>query len=488
MEVGARKETRMAELATVDLDSLIDGQKLRAPVIVFVVVAVLALVSDGYDLSAMGYVAPELVKSWHVAQPDLVPVFSAGIIGLLVGAPLLGFFGDRLGRKKAILLGLCIIGALTLASALARSLPQLVVLRFLTGIGLGGLNANIIALAAEIAPRRMRGAVLVLVSFGMPVGFALSGLAAAGLLQRFGWPALFLVGGVPPLVIAAAGAFLLPESIKFLAGRGGREEEVRGIARTICPELAIGSSTRFVVAEPHMASGSLRGLFAGGLGAITPLLWFAFAANQMANFFVLTWLPTLLQSMGASSAQAGVNSSLFSFGGLAGGAVLLLLMDRLGVVPMLVLFLAGAPLVAAIGLPDLSTAQHALVIAGAGFCITGINFSMNAAVGMIYPTPVRSVGVGWANAAGRAGAFAAPTAGGTLLAWHISTQELLLAPAAVLGLGALCCGGLAALCIRRHGGTRLGEAAVPPAVPPRQGGVPGPAGTAAAPANGLAPR
>ncbi len=456
----------MAELATVELNSLLDGQKLRAPAIVFVVVAILALVSDGYDLSAMGYVAPELVKSWHVAPPDLVPVFSAGIIGLLVGAPLLGFVGDRFGRKRAILLSLCAIGTMTLASALARSLPQLVILRFLTGIGLGGLNANIIALAAEIAPRRIRGATLVLVSFGMPAGFALSGLAAAGLLQPFGWPALFLVGGVPPLVIAAAGAFLLPESIKFLVGHGGREEEVRRIARTIRPELAIGPSTRFVVAEPHVASGSLRGLFGGGLGAITPLLWVAFAANQMANFFVLTWLPTLLQSMGASSAQAGVDSSLFSFGGLAGGAVLLLLMDRFGVVPMMVLFLAGAPLVAAVGMPDLSATQHVLAIAGAGFCITGINFSMNAAVGMIYPTPVRSVGVGWANAAGRLGAFAAPTIGGTLLAWHVSTQELLLAPAAALGTGALCCGVLAVLCIRRYGGTRLGETAVPPAVLP----------------------
>jgi AAHS family 4-hydroxybenzoate transporter-like MFS transporter len=482
------REARMAELATVELNSLLDDQKLRAPAIVFVVVAILALVSDGYDLSVMGYVAPELVKSWHVAQADLVPVFSAGIIGLLVGAPLLGFFGDRFGRKKAILLGLCIIGALTLASALARSLPQLIVLRFLTGIGLGGLNANIIALAAEIAPRRMRGAVLVLVSFGMPAGFALSGLAAAGLLQPFGWPSLFLVGGVPPLMIAAAGAFLLPESIRFLAGRGGREEEVRRIAHTIRPELAIGPSTRFVVAEPQVASGSFRGLFAGGLGAVTPLLWVAFAANQMANFFVLTWLPTLLQSLGASSAQAGVSSSLFSFGGLAGGAVLLLLMDRLGVVPMMVLFLAGAPLVAAIGLPDLSAAQHALVIAGAGFCITGINFSMNAAVGMIYPTPVRSVGVGWANAAGRAGAFAAPALGGTLLAWHVSTQELLLAPAVVLGIGALCCGVLAVLCIRRYGGTRLGEAAAPPAVLPRQGDFSGPVDATAAPANRLAPR
>ena len=166
----------MADLATVDLNSLLDGQKLRAPTIIFVAVAILALVSDGYDLSAMGYVAPELVKSWHVAQPDLVPVFSAGIIGLLVGAPLLGFIGDRFGRKKAILLGLCAIGVATLASALARSLSDLTVLRFLTGIGLGGLIPNIIALAAEIAPRRVRGSILVLVSFGMPAGFALSGL------------------------------------------------------------------------------------------------------------------------------------------------------------------------------------------------------------------------------------------------------------------------------------------------------------------------
>lgn len=115
----------------------------------------------------------------------------------------------------------------------------------------------------------------------------------------------------------------------------------------------------------------------------------------------------------------------------------------------------GAPLVAAIGLPDLSAAQHALVIAGAGLCITRTNFSINTAAGMIYPTPVRSVGVGWTNAAGRAGAFAAPTVGGTLLARHVSTQELLLAPAAVLGIGALCCGVLAVLCIRRHAAPSL---------------------------------
>lgn len=251
----------MAELATVDLDSLLDGQKLRAPAILFVVVATLALVSDGYDLSAMGYVAPELVRSWHVAQPDLVPVFSAGIVGLLVGAPLLGFFGDRFGRKKAILLGLCIIGALTLASALARSLPQLVVLRFLTGIGLGGLNANIIALAAEIAPRRMRGAVLVLVSFGMPAGFALSGLAAAGLLLA---PAAVLglgalcCGALAVLCIRRYGGTQLgevavpPTVLPRRGGLSGPADATAAPANRLAPRRA--SAARLPWARPQVAA------------------------------------------------------------------------------------------------------------------------------------------------------------------------------------------------------------------------------------------
>ncbi len=420
MEANERPTTTekpVNDSAALELDDLVDGQKVGAPAAMFLVIATLVMLSDGFDLSAIGYVGPELVKEWHIAPSQLVSVFSAGIFGLLFGAPLFGFVGDRFGRKKAILIGLCMFGGLTLATMAATSLPQFVVLRFLTGIGLGGVIPNVIALTAEVAPKRLRGMFIVIVNFGVPAGIALPGLVAAGLVPRFGWQVLLFVGGVLPLAVAVLGLIALPESIKYLANRGNRVEDVRRLARVLRPDLAIDASTRFAASArgPASAAGSPKRLFAGGLATITPLLWIALAANQMSNFFSLTWLPTLLQSAGASTSQAGVSASLFSIGGLAGGLCLTFIIDRFGVIPLVALFFVGAPLIAAIGMSGLSATEHGMIIAGAGFCVTGINFGMGAVLGTIYPTPVRAMGTGWAQAAGRVGALAAPLVGGALL-------------------------------------------------------------------------
>jgi AAHS family 4-hydroxybenzoate transporter-like MFS transporter len=438
--------------AVVDLDPLIDGQRVRPATVLFLLVATLAMLADGFDLSAIGFVAPELVKQWHVPPAALAPMFSAGIFGLLLGAPLLGFVGDRFGRKTALLAGLGIVGVFTLATMAARSLPQFIVLRFLTGIGLGGVIPNVIALTAEAAPRQLRGLFIVLVNFGVPAGIAIPGLTAAALVPRFGWPALLLVGGLLPLLAAMLIGLLVPESIKFLAQRGGRDDEVKRLALRLQPSRSPAPDWRVPAARaPATAGGSPKGLFADGLAAITPMLWLALAANQMANFFSLSWLPTLLQSMGASTTQAGVNASLFSIGGIAGGVCLTFVVDRLGVI------LLGIPLMAAIGTPDLPPALFTAVIAGAGFCVTGINFCMSATLGTVYPTPVRSLGTGWAQAAGRIGSLAAPVIGGALLGLRLPMQDLLLAPAAALAIGAVAAGVLAVLCVRRFGGCRLDE-------------------------------
>ncbi len=298
--------------AALNLEDVVDGQKVGSPAIMFLVIGTLVMLSDGFDLSAIGYVGPELVKEWHIAPSQLVSVFSAGIFGLLFGAPLFGFVGDRFGRKRAILLGLCVFGGLTLVTMAATSLPQFVALRFLTGVGLGGVIPNVIALTAEVAPKRLRGMFIVIVNFGVPAGIALPGFVAAGLVPQFGWPVLLFVGGVLPLAIATLVVFALPESIKYLANRGNRVEEVNRLARVLRPDLAIDGSTRFMVPanDPASVAGSPKTLFQGGLVAITPLLWVALAANQMSNFFSLTWLPTLLQSAGASTSQAGLSASL----------------------------------------------------------------------------------------------------------------------------------------------------------------------------------
>ena len=405
--------------------------RFAAGTVVLLVVATLALVSDGYDLSAMGYVAPELVRAWGLTPAAFVPAFSAAIIGMMVGGPLLGALGDRYGRKRLILAGLALIGVVTLVTAAVRSPGELVGLRFVTGLGLGGVIPNVGALVAETMPARHRGRALVIVTMGVPLGIALPGLVAATLVPAWGWRALMIVGGALPLAVALAGLVALPESAKFLAARAAR---IRG-----------------------------AGLFAGDLAVVTPLLWCCQAANQMANFFALTWLPTLLAGA-AAGGHGSATASLFSLGGLVSGAVLLLVLDRLGVIPVLVLFVVGAPLVAGMAVADLPPAVHALVIAGAGLCVTGVQIGITALLGIVYPTPVRSAGTGWTQAAGRVGALAAPVIGGVLLGLHVPMQQLPLAPALLMAGGAIACAALAWRFRRRFGSWRAGEfSAAPPA-------------------------
>src|SRR5579883_382942 len=374
--------------AVLSLDDLIDNQKFGKPAVIFLLVAILAMTADGFDVSLMGYVGPELVKSWHIAAPDLVPVLSAGIFGLLFGAPLFGMIGDRIGRKNGILFALSAFGVFTLLSTAATSLNELVILRFLASLGLGGLVPNIIALAAEIAPKRLRGMFVIIVSFGFPAGIALSGWVAALFVPKFGWPVLFLVGGVVPLLVALFVFLFLQESLRYLLQRGDRQDQLRRQIKALRPEVAMDERTRFV-APSHVAvrhSGSPIKLFSGGLALITPLLWIVLAANQFTNFFTVSWLPILLQSTGSSTAKAAVSASMFPVGGIVGGVVLLFIVDRFGAIPVVALFALGAPLVALIGIGNLPLGVIGGIIAGAGFCVTGNNFAINAILGMIYPT------------------------------------------------------------------------------------------------------
>ena len=455
------------EPPVLNLDDLIDNQRIGKPAIIFLFLAILAMIADGFDVAVMGYVGPELVKNWHIAAADLVPVLSAGIFGLLFGAPLFGMIGDRIGRKTGILCALSAFGVFSLLSTAATSLTELVILRFLASLGLGGLVPNIIALAAEIAPKRLRGMFVIIVNFGFPAGIALSGWVAALFVTNFGWHVLFLAGGVFPLLVGLLGFLFLQESPRYLLQRGDRQDQLRRQIQALRPELALDARACFVSPSYSAVShsGSPARLFSGGLAIITPLLWIILAANQFTNFFTVSWLPLLLQSNGSSTAQAAVSASMFPVGGMVGGLVLLFIVDRFGALPIVILFALGAPVVAAIGIGNLSLAIIGGIIAAAGFCVTGNNFAINAVLGMIYPTSVRSTGSGWAQAFGRVGALGAQFAGGMLLARHLSPQEIFLAPAAALAVAAVASGVFVLLCFRKFGGLRIGDTTDPPDTP-----------------------
>jgi MFS transporter, AAHS family, 4-hydroxybenzoate transporter len=381
------------------------------------------------------------------------------VVGIFVGAPLLGYAGDRAGRKMAIVTGCAIYGLGTLATVWATNIDQVLMLRVLTGIGLGGLMPNTIALNAELAPKRLRATLIVLMFTGITLGGGIPGAIQAWLIPQYGWRVMFWIGGLAPLVIALCLLSRLPESVKYLASRHDGRAELVATLRRLRRDVAIAPDARFVVAQVPQSSGSgIREIFSGRFAWITPILWACFATALMANFFLNSWLPLIFVSSGLSAQQSGIAISLYHYGGTIGGLLVSLVLGRFGFSVIAVLFLFAALATAAIGLPGVSYATMAAAVCLSGFCTLGAQFGNNAASGLLYPTAFRSRGVGWAMAAGRFGAIVGPLAGGALIGLKLPLQQLFLVASVPMVGGLIAAISVAVLWHMKLGGAHLDDA------------------------------
>ena len=442
------------------VEQLVDEQTVGRFNVQLLIWSFLAMFADGYDLSAMPFAAPSLVHDWHLEASVFGPVFSASLWGIAFGAPLLGWVGDRFGRRVAIIAGCILYGVSTLAMAAAHDLDQMFVLRVITGIGLGGLMPNTIALSSELSPKRWRATLVVLMFTGITLGSGTPGPVAAWLVPVYGWQVLFVIGGLVPLLVAACLPFVLPESIKFLALHPERRPELLRIARRLRPELTIADDARFEMATVAHARANPLEIFRGGLAAITPLLWVCFVMVLMSNYFLNSWMPLLFQESGLSPKSAALTSSLYHVGGTIGGLLLSVLLDRFGFVVTAVLLAIAVPSIVLIGVPGTSVGALAIASTIAGFGVLGGQFGNNASAGLLYPTAVRSIGVGLAFAIGRAGGIAGPLVGGMLLQRHWPMQDLFKAAACPMAIGAVAAIVLARLCYVRYGGLTLDDTPV----------------------------
>ncbi len=421
-----------------NLDDLIADSRVGRFHVGLVAVCGLLLMLDGFDTQVIGYVAPAIVADWHISRAALGPIFSAGLFGLMLGAFVFGPVADRLGRKPTICLCAVAFGAFTIASAFAHSVNQLMLFRFLAGLGLGGAMPNAIALVAEFAPTRVRGRMLTILVCTFSLGAAVGGVLAAWAIPAHGWRAVLLAGGVAPLVLVPLLWLGLPESLAFLALRDPGHPAIRPTLARFLPAADLGHGDRRWTTRETDTGGSPKLLFTSGRASTTLLLWTGFFMNLIVLYFLSNYLPTVLSADGVALQNAVLATALYQVGGLIGGVVIGWFIDRFEAATVLGTTLALSTLFIAL-IPN-SHADLLLVCIGtfgAGFCIVGGQLGANALAGTLYPTSVRSTGVGWALGMGRFGSVTGPLMVTALLAAHWSITSVFYASAVPALLAAL---------------------------------------------------
>ncbi len=402
----------------------------------------LTLIFDGYDSQVLAYVMPQLIREWNLTPVAAGSIAAYGFGGLMVGAAGFGMTADRIGRKRALLIALAIFSIFSGVAYWATSFEVFCVLRFLAGLGMGGAMPLTITLVSEFAPARIRGKAVTAMFGGFTLGWALAALVAMIVIPILGWRTLLLFGFLPIALVPVL-AFALPESIRFLAGRGRYQDAAREIrklerAAGVEPRAWPEASLAPAAAAPR---SSPRELFRPGMARMTVLIWATYFLNLLVVYGLATWLPALLVKSGHSMVKSYSFGLVQAIGATVGGFLLGWMMDAFGrKAGLFVAYVAGGVVVWLFGVVS-GTAALYVVGAATGVFVIGAQIAQHVVSGEAYPTEIRSTGVGWALTVGRLGSVVGPLLGGALQMAGLTFGQYFL----VFAIPSFLCGGLVLL-------------------------------------------
>lgn len=362
------------------------AQKIATLAVCFTIVTL-----DGLDTTSIAFVAPVLSRAWNITPAAFTPAFVATSVGAVIGYMLSGPVAARWGKRQAAIWSVLIFGLGTLATVLATDIVSISIIRLITAIGLGGCLPIAVAAGADIMPSRYKETAAMLVATGLSAGSVIGGLIALPLIRNHGWTSIFIVGGIAPLLILPLFVWILPKETQ--TAKGGN------------PVLA---------------------LFSDGLATSTVLLWiFAFLVFIDA-YALMFWIPTLLVDFGFEPSQAPLATAAFGTGGLVGNVILMLLVARFGIKPMLIAICLFA-IACIVALSKGATASLLLpLIAGLGAGFICCCVGQAALAVSLYPSALRTTGVGWASASGRVGSIFGPALGGLMVSLGWAPRDIIL--------------------------------------------------------------
>jgi len=433
--------TQSAPVLRIDAAALIDDRPITGlQVRVFIFCALVALL-DGVDSYVIAVAGPLIRDEMAMSALAFAPAFSAHLFGAAIGAILFGPIADRIGRKPTLVFATALFGAFTCLTALAGSFPLLLLYRALAGLGLGGAIPCFITLAAEYAPAKRRAMYTSLLWAGYPLGNAVGALTSSFVISYFEWPALFYVGGVPTLIVAALLLFFMPESLRYLASCGRNDGRPERLARRLNPMLPAGRIEVVLNSETRASPAKvpLQDLFSGGRAVGTVLLGLILFLGFATTTVIVLQVPTLLREANIPLQVSARLTVAYSFVAAFGMAIAGRLVEKFGPAAALApAFVFGAALLAALGYFAASPYAAAVVMALLGLTVPLGTSGGIALTATFYPTAMRSAGTGWAMGMGRVGQVCSPLVIGLMLGLSWPPANILAAMATAPLLAALC--------------------------------------------------
>lgn len=404
----------------VNINTLVDESKFTSFHWMVLLWCLLIIIFDGYDLVIYGVALPLLMKEWSLTAVQAGWLASTALFGMMFGAMSFGTLSDKLGRKKTIMICVALFSGFTFLGAFARNPTEFAILRFIAGLGIGGVMPNVVSLTTEYAPKRIRSTLVAIMFSGYAIGGMMSAILGKMLVPVYGWKIMFMIAGIPVLLLPVIWK-MLPESLMFLA-KHKRDAEAKQIIGKLEPKY---QQQEIEIVQNEVKAGDdapLTALFQQGRLMSTIMFWVAFFMCLLMVYALGNWLPKLMIQAGYSLGASMIFLFALNIGGMVGAIGGGMIADRFHLKPVLVvMFILGAISLVLLGFNSPQIVLYTL-IAIAGAATIGSQILLYTFVAQFYPSTVRSTGMGWASGIGRIGAIVGPILTGTLLTYNLPHQ------------------------------------------------------------------
>ena len=304
-----------------NIETRIREGRMSAYQVSTIVICMIAIVSDGYDILATALTMPAMTQEWAIDPLLQGYVISGSTAGMVIGSVGLAPLGDRFGRRPLSVVGQALITVGMVGAWLAPSYEVMLAARVLTGVGIGVVTAVMAVIAAEYATRRALGFTMALYSAGTGLGGFLAGLIAGQAIGAYGWKSMFLIGAVVNAVILVLCATSLPESVQYLA-KGTRTDSLDRLNRLMRRMRRDPLETLPRRAEGEREEslwGTLRQLMSKRLLTMSVFLAVGYCCLMFTMYVNLGWTPQLITSATGDEALGLTFGTLAPFGGMIGG-------------------------------------------------------------------------------------------------------------------------------------------------------------------------